>query len=283
MRKISLVTGASRGVGRATVEHLSRMGYIVFAGIREVSGRNASIAREVSGIAEVLELDVADKVSVNRAVDLIVDTHGRIDVVVNNAGYGLRGPVEETAIEDARRLFDINFFGCMRVAQAAMPVMRRQGSGTIVQISSISGKVIGSPLYGMYQASKHALEAMSEAMYYELREFGVRVVIVEPGNLNTSFTVNYSPSLLEGKSAYQNIYAKLQKIRKQRASKRTDPEEVAAVIASAIEDSSSPLRVLVGKDAKLLDQMRRSSTDEEFSGWVWDKLNASSNLNASED
>jgi len=273
MRKISLVTGASRGVGRATVEHLSRMGHIVFAGIREVSGRNGSVARELGGIAEVLELDVADKASVNRAVDFIVDIHGRIDVVVNNAGYGLRGPVEETEIEDARRLFDINFFGCMRVAQAAMPVMRRQGSGTIVQISSISGKVIGSPLYGMYQASKHALEAMSEAMYYELKEFGVRIVIVEPGNLNTSFTVNYSPSLIEGESAYQNLYAKLQKIRKQRKSKRTDPEEVAAVIASAIEDLSSPLRILVGDDAKLLDQMRRSSTDEEFSGWVWDKLN----------
>ncbi|GAA5172919.1 SDR family oxidoreductase [Viridibacterium curvum] len=268
MSKVCLVTGASRGIGRATVEHLSGLGYTVYAGVRESREKNEAAASELRKICRVIDLDVTCTQSVDDAVKSILDSTNRLDAVVNNAGYGLWGAAEEIDIEAAQRLFDVNFFGCLRVSKAAIPIMRNQGDGVIVQVSSISGRVVG-PLYGMYQASKHALEAMSEAMAYELGHFGVRVVLVEPGNVDTNCTVEFAPALLEGRSYYQELMSRLNEARKGITPKRSTANDVALTITSAIENRSSPLRLLVGDDAYTLDAQRRALPDAEFSNWLW--------------
>jgi len=144
----------------------------------------------------------------------------------------------------------------------------RSGSGVIVQISSISGRVV-TPLFGMYQASKHALEAMSEAMAYEVEHFGIRVVLVEPGNVNTSPYIGGTPALLEGRSAYQELQQRIAESRKPRGLSVSEPLEVAEAIVAAIEDPATPLRVVTGASAKKMDAVRRQSTDEQYVRWLW--------------
>lgn len=190
--QIILITGSSTGFGRLFAETLARHGHTVFASMRDPGGRNAQHASELSSLAEreslhlrVLELDVTDDASVERAVRIVVDHSGGIDVAINNAGYGLFGLSEAVTTEQARQLMDTNFFGTVRVNRAVLPHMRGQRSGLLLYISSGAGRVV-IPTMGFYCASKFALEALAEAYSYELAGQGIESVIVEPGAHQTA-------------------------------------------------------------------------------------------------
>ncbi|MCW2318800.1 short-subunit dehydrogenase [Rhodoblastus acidophilus] len=181
-RGVALVTGASSGIGRATATALAKAGYRVFGASRRPSP---------DGLAGVtmLPCDVTDDASVSRLVAEVVGEAGRVDLLVNNAGVGLLGGAEESSIAQAQRLFDINVFGVMRVTNAVLPIMRRQGSGRIVNMSSVLG-LIPAPFNALYAATKHAIEGYSESLDHELRAQGIRVVLVEPAYTRTSFEDN---------------------------------------------------------------------------------------------
>ena len=190
-KQVVLVTGASTGFGRLFTETLSRKGHTVFATMRDPGGRNAKNAAEIGALAEkeslpihVLEMDVTDDASVERAVDAAVAKAGRIDVVINNAGYYLSGLEEAVTTEQAQRLMDTNFLGPVRVNRAVLPHMRRQRSGVLIHVSSGAGRVV-IPSAGFYCASKFALEALAEAYSYELAGQGIESVILQPGQYET--------------------------------------------------------------------------------------------------
>lgn len=267
MPRVCLITGASRGIGRETAKLLSENGYTVYASMRDPESRNKEHAASIGEWATVLELDVTDSQTVRGAVDEIERREGRIDVVVNNAGYVLYGPVEEMRVEDAQRQFETNFFGPLRIIGEVAPLMRRQGGGVIVQISSISGLIV-TPMYGMYQASKHALEAMSEALAYEIGHFGVRVVIIEPGNYKTGIVLETTQPLKDSTSAYQELNEQFRRLWADGTFPLGDSAEVARAVLAAIEDPQTPLRVLVGKDAVEDAAVRRSKTDDEYREWL---------------
>src|SRR5712664_2388698 len=190
-KQVVLITGSSTGFGRLFTETLARKGHTVFATMRDPAGRNAKNAAEIRTLAEkdslpihVLEMDVTDDASVQRAVDAAIARAGRIDVAINNAGYYLSGLEEAVTTEQARRLMDTNFLGVVRVNRAVLPHMRRQRSGVIMHISSGAGRII-LPSAGFYCASKFAMEALAEAYSYELASQGIESVIVEPGQYET--------------------------------------------------------------------------------------------------
>src|SRR3979411_2495895 len=190
-KQVVLITGSSTGFGRLFADTLARKGHTVFATMRDLGGRNAKNAAEIRALAEkdllpiyILELDVTDDASVERAVDAAIAKAGRIDVVINNAGYFVSGLAEAATTEQAQRLMDANFFGPVRVNRAVLPHMRRQRSGVLMHISSGAGRVV-LPSMGLYCASKFALEALAEAYSYELAAQGIESVIVEPGQYET--------------------------------------------------------------------------------------------------
>jgi NAD(P)-dependent dehydrogenase (short-subunit alcohol dehydrogenase family) len=190
-KHVVLITGSSTGFGRLIAETLARHGHTVFATMRDPEGRNAINSTEIRALAKreslplhVLDLDVTDDASVDRAVRSTVEQAGRIDVAINNAGYGLVGLAEAVTVEQAQRIMNTNFFGSVRVNRAVLPFMRRQRNGLLMHISSGAGRVI-IPSFGFYCASKFALEALAETYYYELAPQGIESVIVEPGAYQT--------------------------------------------------------------------------------------------------
>ncbi len=179
--KVVLVTGASSGIGRTCVELLSARGHTVYGTSRRPS--------PVSAGHRMLELDVTRDDSVRKAVATVLEEQGHIDVVVNNAGQALAGPIEETSLEEAQHQLDINFFGVLRVCKAVLPAMRARGSGLIVNVSSLGG-VVGLPFQGLYSASKFALEGLTESLRQEVAAFGIQVALVQPGDVRTAITDN---------------------------------------------------------------------------------------------
>ena len=191
-KQVVLITGASTGFGRLIAETLARHGYIVFATMRDPQGKNAKNARELLALAEreslelfTLELDVTSEASVENAVRAAVGQAGRIDVAVNNAGYGLSGLAESVTLAQAQQIMDTNFMGCQRVNRAVLPHMRRQRSGLLMHISSGAGRIV-VPAFGFYCASKFAMEALAESYHYELASQGIESVIVQPGTYRTA-------------------------------------------------------------------------------------------------
>ncbi len=249
----ALITGCSTGIGRATAVELTKHGYEVVATAR----RPESI--EDLDVAGKLALDVDDDASVARAVA----EAGEIDVLVNNAGFGIHGPVEKMPLDTIRRLFETNVFGVIRTVQAFAPQMRGRGRGAIVNVSSVSGRV-SAPLGGFYSATKYAVEALSEALHYELGHFGVRVVIIEPGIIETRFDTNRVITNCD-EPPYDELdeqwHASREKLQQGPA---PGPELVAQTIAEALTTGEPKLRWPVGADADLVLEVRNSSTDEEF-------------------
>jgi NAD(P)-dependent dehydrogenase (short-subunit alcohol dehydrogenase family) len=181
-RRVVLVTGASSGIGLACAAHLAGLGFRVY-------GTSRRAAAGSPGNVTMLTADVTDDRSVEQAIATVLDREGRLDIVVNNAGMGIAGPVESTSIEQAKGQFEVNFFGVFKVCRAVLPAMRRQRSGYIINIGSIGG-LLAIPYQSMYSASKFALEGLSEALRMEVRPFGIRVVIIEPGDHKTGLTEN---------------------------------------------------------------------------------------------
>jgi len=191
MMKVAIVTGSSTGNGFETSLLLAKNGFYTYATMRNIdkSTRIKEIAKKDSLPLEVIQLDVTDDKSVIDTINVISNRQRRIDVLVNNAGYEHHGAVEELSIEEIKTQFDTNFFGAVRVLKAVLPVMRKQRSGAIVNISSIGGR-IGVPLNSAYVGSKFALEGFSESIKYELESFGIKVILIEPGAVNTNYLEN---------------------------------------------------------------------------------------------
>lgn len=194
---VVLVTGASSGIGKAVAGHLVQKGYRVYGTSRGVT---PGTAPENPGEPVMLQMDVTVDHSVQAGIEQIVQREGRLDIVINNAGFGLAGAVEETSIEEAKAQFETVLFGTLRVCRAALPLMRQGGGGYIINISSLAG-LIAIPYQGFYSAAKYALEGMTESMRMEVGAFGIRVVLIEPGDLKTGFTAN---RLLAEKAAQED-------------------------------------------------------------------------------
>ena len=255
-----LVTGAARAIGRATVEVLAARGHDVVATARDVRGL-AGVPAEL-----VLPLDVSDPESVRAAVAAA----GELDAVVNNAGLSGTGPLETYPIEALARILDVNTLGPLRMAQAVVPSWRERGSGVLVNISSIQGK-IGTPLEGGYAASKHALEAMSESLYFELGHFGIRVVLIEPGYIAPGMKHEADHP---GPAVYADLHAQWSGTVDTLTGPggRPGPEVVGTAVADALEDPATPLRVEVGKDAAMVLQLRRTLDDVAFEATMREAL-----------
>jgi NAD(P)-dependent dehydrogenase (short-subunit alcohol dehydrogenase family) len=272
--RIAVVTGSSSGIGFETALLLARSGFHTYATMRnlEKSKNITEIANTEKLPLQVVQLDVNDDRSVKNAIDKIAAAaeNKRIDVLVNNAGYGLFGALEDTSIGEIKAQFETNFFGVIRVTQQVLPVMRKQnsGGGTIVNVSSVGGR-IGVPVLSAYQCTKFALEGLSESMSYELEPFGIRVVIIEPGFIRTNI-VNSSTSAekaLDPKSPYFPLMQKVKNYFKsmmENASSSSPPEEVAKVILQAITSENPQLRYTVGNDAAAIIQARMNMSDKEF-------------------
>jgi NAD(P)-dependent dehydrogenase (short-subunit alcohol dehydrogenase family) len=247
-----LVTGAGRSIGRATAQVLTERGHEVVA-----TARDTALLDDLT-VAQVLPLDVRSADSVASAVAAA----GELDAVVNNAGLTGLGPLEDFPLDDFTRVLDVNTLGPLRLAQAVVPRWRERGSGVLVNISSVQGR-IGTPLEGVYAASKHALEAWSESLHYELGHFGIRVVIIEPGYIapGMKHTADHA-----GPEVYRALHEQWNGTDDKLTGPggRPGPELVGHAVADALEDPATPLRVEVGKDAEMVLALRRAQSDAEF-------------------
>jgi NAD(P)-dependent dehydrogenase (short-subunit alcohol dehydrogenase family) len=247
-----LVTGAARSIGRATAEVLTSRGHEVVATARDVS------LLDDLDVALALTLDVREADSIAAALAQA----GELDAVVNNAGLTGLGPLEDYPLDDFTRVLDVNTIGPLRMAQAVVPSWRERGSGVLVNISSVQGK-IGTPLEGPYAASKHALEALSETLHFELGHFGIRVVIIEPGYIAPG--MKHTGDHI-GPEIYADLHAQWSGTDATLVGPggRPGPELVGHAVADALEDPETPLRVEVGQDAAMVLGLRRSMSDAEF-------------------
>jgi NAD(P)-dependent dehydrogenase (short-subunit alcohol dehydrogenase family) len=279
---VVLVTGCSSGIGREAARHLAGLGHTVYATARRVADL-ADLA--AAGGVTTLPLDVTDEASMRRAVDAVEAAHGRIDVLVNNAGYSQSGAVESVPLAMTRAQFETNVFGPLRLIQLVLPGMRRRGAGRIVNVSSMGGRLV-FPGGGVYHASKYALEALSDALRHELRPFGIAVVLIEPGLIKTNFaaTVGARLATLTGNAGATAaeagdaaaVYAEFNDVvargtasayqRGPLARMAGQPIDVARVIARAIAASRPRARYTVGASATVFLTLRRWLGD---AGWDW--------------
>lgn len=268
-KKVAIVTGSSSGIGFETSLLLARNGFYTYVTMRNIDKSKAitNLKQTEKLSLEVLQLDVTSDESVKEATQKITNEQERIDVLVNNAGYALVGPFEELSIEEFKEQFETNVFGVIRVTQAVLPIMRNQNCGTIVNISSIAGK-IGFPLTSAYVSSKFALEGVSESMAYEIEQFGIKVILIEPGVIKTNFDNN----LKIGKRVHNNqnsSYAEMTQKRitgfKSRFENGSPSIDVAKVILKTItSENPTKLRYLVGNDAFKLIKIRNNVSDKKF-------------------
>lgn len=255
-KQVALVTGASSGIGEAAAQALLGAGLTVYG-----TSRKADVGQQRQGVV-FLPLDVTDDESVTAAVGEVLERSGRIDVLVNNAGFGIAGAAEESSVEQARALFDTNLFGTMRMTRAVLPHMREVASGRIVNVSSVVG-LIPVPYMSLYAASKHALEGYSESLDHEVREYGVRVILVEPAFTKTSFDAN-----LVAADEPLPLYAGRRELNEALladALKDGDPPSVVgrAVVAAAT-DGSPKLRYPAGTQARRVSKLRRYAPSKLF-------------------
>lgn len=244
----ALVTGASSGIGRETALLLAQRGARVFG-----TARNPRSATPIPGV-EMVAMDVTDDESVSRAVRSIQAKAGPIHFVVNNAGYGLTGAAEETSLEEARQQFETNFFGVLRVTNAVLPDMRRTGFGRIANISSIVG-LLPSPFMSMYAASKHAVEGYTESLDHEVRNFGIRALLIEPAFTKSNISHSGKDAALQI-SAYASLRERATQVVKKGIASGESTEQVAQTVYTALTAESPRLRYLVGK-ASTLAWLRR--------------------------
>lgn len=260
-----LITGSSTGIGFATAIHLARADYRVYAGLRSPKKPEQLQAAIDSGLPiQMVELDVNHDASVTNAVDAVRSKAGVIDALINNAGISGGGPLEFVPIETAKQVFETNYFGAIRMIRAVLPQMRERQSGAIVNITSLAGR-LASAGSGHYAASKFALEAASECLAIEVRPYGIRVAIIEPGVIATPIFTKAQPIDLDG-NPYATPLRRMMKFFEAQLSQPTRPEAVAAVVQEALESDSPKLRYTVGRDAELLLKMRRQTSDEEWIG-----------------
>src|SRR5437899_6243064 len=267
-QKVAVVTGTSSGIGYETSLTLARNGFLTYATMR-----NPSKSKNINSLVEkeklplkIVQLDVTDDGSVKSAMQSIIAEASRIDVLVNNAGYALNGAFEDLAMEELKAHYETNLFGVTRVTQAALPIMRKQKSGIIVNISSGVVTIGGFPGGSAYVSTKFAIEGLSKSMAYELEPFGIRVVLVEPGVIRSDFINNVvaAKKSQDPNSPYaqfmQNVAASLQHMLEGGSS----ADVVANVVLKAVTSENPSPKYLAGKDIETLMEAKRSMSDEEF-------------------
>jgi short-subunit dehydrogenase len=264
MKKIALVTGASAGIGKSTVRQLLQDGLVVYATARRLE-KMKDIEEEG---AIIKKMDVTDETSMTRLVNEIIRKEGRIDVLVNNAGYGSYGAIEDVSLDEARRQFDVNIFGLARLSQLVLPYMRNNKFGKIINISSMGGKVY-TPMGGWYHATKHALEGFSDCLRIETSPFGVDVIVVEPGGIKSEWGDIAIEHMLEtsGKGVYANMANKTAQSFKKSYKSASEPELIARTISRAIKAKRPKTRYVAGYMAKPSLCIRKLLPDRAFD-WI---------------
>ena len=265
--KVAVVTGSSTGIGYETSLILARNGFLTYATMRNLnkSQNLKSIATKENLPIRIKHLDVTDDASVKDAIQAISSETGQVDVLVNNAGYGLNGAFEDLAMDEIKTQYETNVFGLIRTTQAVLPIMRRQKSGTIVNISSGAGR-FGFPGGSAYVSTKFAVEGLSESMSYELEPFGIKVIIVEPGVIRTNFGngLVIAKKSQDPNSPYTQLMRKTATSFEEMMKNASSPELVAKVVLDAVRNESPNLRYLAGNDVEAWLGSKRNMSDEEF-------------------
>jgi NAD(P)-dependent dehydrogenase (short-subunit alcohol dehydrogenase family) len=272
MTKVALVTGSSSGIGYETSLLLARNQIATYA-----SMRNLKKAQDLLKIItnekiplKVIQLDVDDDKSVMNAVNTIVEENGRIDILVNNAGFDMFGPLEDLTIDEIKAQFETNFFGLIRTTKAVIPTMRKQQSGTIVNISSLGGRIGLMPFLTAYHASKFAVEGLTESLRQELVQFNIDVILIEPGAIRSNFidnsknAKNYNPQYSPYSNTIQKVFESFESI----MGNSSDPEDVAETILKAVNTNTPDMRYPVGKDAEYALKVRAELSDQEMEKWA---------------
>jgi NAD(P)-dependent dehydrogenase (short-subunit alcohol dehydrogenase family) len=273
MTRVAVVTGSSSGIGYETSLLLARNQITTYATMRNLSKSNGlrEIASKEKIPLNVAQLDVDNDSSVNNAINNIVKENGRIDILVNNAGYDLFGSLEESSIEEIKQQFETNVFGVMRTTKTVIPTMRKQGNGTIVNISSVGGKVGLFPFTTAYHATKFAIEGFTESLRQELADFNIHIILIEQGAISSSFATNIKTA--KGFDSNKSPYAKLgqqvlQGFESLFATYSSHPSKVAQTILDLLNSPNPELRNAVGKDAEALFKARAQLSDKELEQWA---------------
>jgi len=263
--QVAVVTGSSTGIGLETSLVLAKEGFSTYATMRNLdkSADITSKAAKEDLPLTVLQMNVDDDKSVNDTIEKIINDKGRIDVVVNNAGYALVGAFEETSMLDGRAQMETNFFGTVRVIKAVLPIMRNQRRGIMVNVTSMGGRV-AIPFDSFYHASKFALEALSESLQYEIEPFGVKVVLIEPGAVKSDFWKNLKLTRNIEDSPYRPVIQKLTESFEKMTQNAIPPEQVARIILKAVISDNPDFRNIVGEDAKSILEVKSNNSDKEF-------------------
>lgn len=268
-QKVAIVTGSSSGIGFETSLTLARNGFHTYATMRNMEGKKSKPLTEVAKNENLqlraIELDVDNDKSVIDAINTIVEERERIDVLINNAGYALGGALEDSSMDEIKAQFETNFFGAVRATKAVLPVMRRQGAGKIVNITSMGGR-IAIPLSSSYHGSKFALEGLSESIRYELEPFGIKVILIEPGAVGSNFwkNIKIAKSSSDSNSPYTQFGNKILKAYEQMEQNTISPSVVAKTILDAVTSNNPQLRYVVGEDAAKTLEARKNMPDNEF-------------------
>jgi len=273
MQKVALVTGSSSGIGLETALALAKEGYHTFASMRDVSksGELENAAKKDNLPIEVIHLDVDKEESIITAIKKVMESSGRLDVLVNNAGYGQFGCTEDVSVEDFRKQFETNFFSIVRIIQEVAPIMRNQNSGNIINISSVVGRM-GLPGSPAYISSKFALEGLVECLRYELGQFGIKTTLIEPGVIKTNFFESMKIPDSETDPKYKELTDHILAGLKMMVQMGTAPSQVAEAILKAIHDDEMLPRYVVGTDAAMFMEAKKMKTDLEFEKYMSKEL-----------
>jgi NAD(P)-dependent dehydrogenase (short-subunit alcohol dehydrogenase family) len=273
MTKVAVVTGSSSGIGYETSLLLARNQITTYATMRTMSKSDGlrDIASKERIPLNVAQLDVNDDSSVDNAIDNIIKENSRIDILVNNAGYDLFGSLEESSLDEIKQQFETNVFGVIRTTKAVIPTMRKQGDGTIVNISSVGGIIGLLPFTTAYHASKFAIEGFTESLRQELADFNINIILIEPGSISSNFAINIKTA--KGFDSNKSPYSKmaqqvLQGFESISSSYSSHPSKVAHTILNVLNSPNPELRNPVGKDAESIFKVRAELSDRELEQWA---------------
>lgn len=273
MDKVAIVTGTSSGIGFETAVALAKEGYHTFATMRDTSkgAELEDVIKKDNLSIEIIKLDVDDEKAIQSVIDEIIQKVGRVDVLVNNAGYGQFGCTEDVTVEEFRKQFETNFFSIVKLIQGVSPIMRKQNSGVIVNISSVVGRM-GLPGSPAYISTKFALEGLTECLRYELGQFGVKLTLIEPGVIKTNFFDSMKVPQTNADPKYKQMTDFMLSGLKMMVQMGTAPAQVAQTIIKAINDNEIQPRYVVGTDAAMFMEAKKMKTDLEFEKYMSKEL-----------
>jgi short-subunit dehydrogenase len=265
-KKVILLTGASSGLGKIAAEYLAKKGHMVIGTSRQAPLPEQILLSSKTEYPLLIQMDVTDETSIKRVISFIKKHFDRIDIIVNNAGWGISGPIEETSLQHAQTLFNTNFFGMLSVTQCVLPLMRSQKQGLIINISSIGG-VLGLPYQGLYSASKFAVEGLTESLRLEVKKFGINVSMVEPGDFKTGFTKNRKKTLFTS-SPYTDSVNNTTSVFEKDEQNGSDPLNFAQLIDNIINSNNPKLRYRVGSFSQKFIARLKGVIPDRIVQWI---------------